>query len=217
MTVLPCPPRCVWIIFSHTHTGMGRIIRTFTGGEYNHVSVCLDGDLEQVYSFARYQVNAPLAGGFVHESPERLLDGGLDTPVEIYAVPLSGARYGFIRQRISQCCEMKRGRLLYNSFGAALSVLGLRLRLPNAYTCLDFAAELLGEGAVCTIPELRQKLTPYFAYQGGLRALCLPILRRRKLMDPYFSPYSHPRILWETFCHFARLTLRFSLLLSLFF
>ncbi|MGI5894480.1 MAG: hypothetical protein ACOX6P_07785 [Candidatus Merdivicinus sp.] len=207
----------IWVIFSRTHTGMGKLIRTVTGAEYNHVSVCLNGDLGKVYSFARYRVNSPLAGGFVHESPERLLWGGLDTEVEIYAIPLTGAGYQRISERIGQCCAMEHGRLLYNSFGAALSALGLRFFVPNAYTCLDFASELLGQENITSIPQLRQRLQPHLAYQGGLRKLCLPLLRApKRVPDPYFECRTHQQVIGDTIRHFLHLSIRVALVLSFF-
>ena len=35
----------LYVMFSHTNTGMGRMIRAVTGSSYNHVSISLRPDL----------------------------------------------------------------------------------------------------------------------------------------------------------------------------
>ena len=58
----------VYIVFSATPTGMGRLIRKATRNRYNHVSLSLSRDIHKMYTFARLHRTIPLYGGFVVES-----------------------------------------------------------------------------------------------------------------------------------------------------
>ena len=58
----------IYIVFSSTPTGMGRLIRLATRNQYNHVSLSFESDIQKLYSFARYHRTIPLYGGFVVES-----------------------------------------------------------------------------------------------------------------------------------------------------
>ena len=55
----------LYVMFSHTNTGMGRMIRAVTGSSYNHVSISLRPDLAVCYSFARRNKHNALAGGWL--------------------------------------------------------------------------------------------------------------------------------------------------------
>ena len=78
----------LYVMFSHTNTGMGRMIRAVTGSSYNHVSISLRPDLAVCYSFARRNKHNALAGGFVAEDAGRLCDEG-DIRVRVCRVPVT--------------------------------------------------------------------------------------------------------------------------------
>ena len=80
--------RSVYIMVSRTDTRIARMIRAATHYPYNHVSVTLDPALDRWYSFARYHRDAPLYGGFVAETPARLLSGQGDAPVRVFRVDI---------------------------------------------------------------------------------------------------------------------------------
>ena len=50
----------VYIVFSATPTGTGRLIRKATRNQYNHVSLSLNRDIRKMYSFARIHRAIPL-------------------------------------------------------------------------------------------------------------------------------------------------------------
>lgn len=59
--------RNVYIVVTRTNTIPSRVIRIYTGSPYNHVSLTLDGRLEDMVSFGRLHPFTPVPGGFVHE------------------------------------------------------------------------------------------------------------------------------------------------------
>ena len=59
----------LYIVISQTGTLLSRILKALTGAEYNHASISLSEDLEEMYSFGRRYPYNPFWGGFVMESP----------------------------------------------------------------------------------------------------------------------------------------------------
>ena len=57
----------IYIILTHTGTVLSRIIKIYTKDEFSHVSIALDKDLKQMYSFGRLNPYNPFIGGFIHE------------------------------------------------------------------------------------------------------------------------------------------------------
>ena len=59
----------IYIILTHSGSLLSKAIKTVKKYEYTHVSIALDKELHQMYSFGRlYPYNA-FIGGFVQESP----------------------------------------------------------------------------------------------------------------------------------------------------
>ena len=80
--------RQLYILVSQTQTGIARMIRNVSGYPYNHVSVTMDPSFQRWYSFARYVQDAPLYGGLVSESPQRLCAPDGDILVRAYRVEI---------------------------------------------------------------------------------------------------------------------------------
>ena len=57
----------LYITLTHTGTLLSRIIKVFTKDEFSHISIALDEELEEMYSFGRLHAYNPFWGGFVHD------------------------------------------------------------------------------------------------------------------------------------------------------
>lgn len=164
--------RPLYVMASQTDTGIAKLIRTVTKYPYNHVSVTLDPSLGSWYSFARYVQDAPLYGGFIRETPARLLGRRGDTHVRIFRVNIPEESAKALESLLPLAGRRDSG-LIYNHFDAAASALGGRIPVPGCYTCLSFACSVLGR-EFRTIKELCDELTPLEMYAGPLAALSLP-------------------------------------------
>ena len=174
--------RSLYIMLSRTDTRMGRFIRTCSNYPYNHVSLTLDPTFRTWYSFARYHHNAPFYSGFIREPVERFLADKENISVRVFRIEIPVER----ARRIEQLC-LQAGRpetrLMYNYFDAAVSVLGKKIAIAGAYTCLSFACAILGR-QYRRISDLDAALTPYLLYDGDLDAL-VPDNGQRS--DTYFQ------------------------------
>ena len=52
-------------------TILSRIVKCYTRKEYSHVSIALDENLEEMYSFGRINPYVAFIGGFVHEQIDK--------------------------------------------------------------------------------------------------------------------------------------------------
>jgi hypothetical protein len=189
----------LYIMLSRTGTGMGKVIRLFTHCRYNHVSLTLASDLRSFVSFARYTKGVALAGGFVRETVERFLSDNQPVPVCIFRVEISPERYKQLNSLFSMA-ESKTD-LIYNSLGALLSTWHLLFHIPGAYTCLEFAAAVLGM-PFRSLQELQAYLQPNEIFQGNLNDLVQDNADRS---DGYFTRRGFLRGTADTVVHFTRL------------
>lgn len=160
----------LYVILSHTTTGMGKLIRTFTRSQYNHVSLTLNEDLSGIVSFARVCIDTPLRGGYVTEPAERFLYTGEPVPVRIFRVDISEEKAQRLQNLFLLAGQQDRG-LLYNHFAAFTTLLHLPCHICGAYTCLSFASAVLGK-SYRTLQELEQDLAPFEIFHGDLRQRC---------------------------------------------
>lgn len=175
--------RTLFILVSQTNTGIAKLIRGVSGYPYNHVSVTLDPSLDRWYSFARYVQDAPLYGGLVSESVQRLCgpDGDIDVRMYRVEIPEQKARE---LERLLPLADKPESGLIYNHFDAVACACGFRLPLPRCHTCLSFACEILDQQHV-SIESLCTALAPQLFYEGSLRQLVsVPDSRE----DGYFAP-----------------------------
>lgn len=199
--------RPVYIMASHTDTGIARMIRAVTHYPYNHVSLTLDPKLDSWYSFARYTQDAPLYGGFIHESPARLLGQRGDTQVRIFRVDIPEKSAAELEALLPLAGQRDSG-LIYNHFDAIASALGSRVPVPGCYTCLSFACHVLGRDSR-SIEALCEELSSCEIYEGSLAELLQQEASRE---DEYYAHMGLLRgsghsaallglLLYRTLCH----------------
>lgn len=189
----------LYLMLSRTNTGMGKIIRRYTGATYNHVSMTLDPSLRSFVSFARYVEDVPLVGGYIREPAERFLcvDGPLS--VRIFRLELDEQRERELASLFAYAGDRSTG-LLYDSLSALIS----RWHIPGCYTCLGFAAKVLGR-PFHSLQELERYLEPYEFFRGDLRELVTDSGDRS---DPFFIHRGLIRGTGDTLLHFGRLLAR---------
>ena len=159
----------LYVMISHTDTGVGKLIRMITGFPYNHVCVTLDPSFRNWISFARYIQDTPLYGGFIREPVERYLAKGERIDVRIFALDISPEKYESLQQLFSLAGKQDP-RLRYDLFSLVTLVAGIHLPIPGAYTCLGFANKLL-DTQHKSIRSLNAHLDPYLFYEGSLADL----------------------------------------------
>ena len=84
----------IYIILTHTGTILSHIIRYWTKDEFSHVSIALDADLEEMYSFGRLNPYNPFIGSFVHEHINKgTFKRFKKTQAEVYSIFVTDEQY----------------------------------------------------------------------------------------------------------------------------
>lgn len=132
----------LYLIFSVTPFKTGTFIRAMTHWQYNHVAVAFDKDLKEMYTFARYYRSVPLYGGFVRDSKERYIYKKKTAYVKICEVPVREDGYRLVKDYIDAINDYP-AEYIYNIFSAITVPLKKRVLIRNAFTCAEFAIQIL--------------------------------------------------------------------------
>lgn len=147
----------VYLLFTNTGTLLTKTIGLYTRAEYNHVSIALDPNLEEVYSFGRKQLHNPFLGGFVRESTHEAFFQKADC--SIYACAVSPEQ----KQKLQEILTAFKNRKDYYQYNL-LGLIGVLINLPiprsNAYFCSQFVAYLLTEAEIVTFDKPPELITP---------------------------------------------------------
>ena len=200
----------IYIVFSATPTGMGRIIRKATRNRYNHVSLSLSQDIHKMYSFARLHRAIPLYGGFVAESILRYQSFAGEAKVKICRVEVPEPRFTYLRNYLERLWS-EREEYIYNTPAALASLIHLRPAISKAYTCVTFVQGILAryglagvtETDIPTVRALERRLAPYTVYEGPA-----PASSQDWGEDAYPVQTTTRYAVYTTARHFGRLALR---------
>lgn len=136
--------KSIYVVFSNTPCRIGKLIRSLTGEQYNHVSIALDRDLSRMYSFARRYYRTPLYGGFVKESLSRYHADCKPALCMICAVPVSIAQYTALEAHLDEMHSHKE-QYLYNYLSALTFLFRKRVHVRDARLCVEFVSDTLSQ------------------------------------------------------------------------
>ncbi len=196
--------KAIFVILTHTNTSMGGLSRLFSKGYYNHASIAFTDSLSKMYSFSRYYVNTPLAGGFVVERPERYLSSEEPTPMKLYMLPADNGDYNAIRRKLRTFIDTK-DKKIYNTYGDWASSFGKKKKIKDAYTSVEFISELLDIKDVNTVGELEKVLEHYRIYTGTMEKY---LHGEYECDTEYYERQSLGKVIYGTASHYAKLTKR---------
>lgn len=145
----------IYIILTYTGTFLSRIIKFYTKDEFSHVSIALDKELQQMYSFGRLNPYNPFWGGFVHEG----IDKGTfkrfkKTTAKIYSLEIEDEQYEKIKCAIYNIKKLKK-KYKFNIWG--LFAVGFKIKIKKDYSfyCAEFVKYVLDEANVkAQLPEI---------------------------------------------------------------
>ena len=193
----------IYLLLTDTGTVLNTAIKKYTRKPYNHISLALDHQLTQVYSFARKKVYNPFFGGFVQEDvTTQLLNEAF---CEVYSLEVTPFQYNQLQFMMSQF-EQDKDQYKYNFLGLLAIVLHQDFDRDNAYFCSQFVAHVLKEADVIlhdkaphltTPDDFRQLEQMELVYEGRVQEYLLSV-------NPEFD-LSKEGSLIETLHHFYKL------------
>lgn len=150
----------IYIILTYTGTILSKIIKNYTKDEFAHVSIALDEDLTQMYSFGRLNAYNPFIGSFVHEG----IDIGTfkrfkKTRARIYSLTISEEKYQKLQKKI-QYFEDNKAKYKFNFKGLACVGINVRIMKKNNFYCAEFVKHIMKSSGILEVNNLPELIKP---------------------------------------------------------
>ena len=145
----------VYIVLTHTGTILSRVIKIYTKDEFSHVSISLDEELEEMYSFGRLNPNNPFIGGFVHESIHNgTFKRFFNTKAKIFLLNITEEQYEKVKYNIRKIEENKE-KYTFNILGLFAAGFNKKIQKEHSFYCAEFVRALLQEAYInLDLPEI---------------------------------------------------------------
>lgn len=149
----------IYLLFTRTASLGSSAIKLFSDTPYTHVSLCLDLDSNEFYSFARKYQYLVFPGGFV---TEHLNQGNLkrfeNNPCALFKIKISDKKYNILKENIQYM--LKHNDYEYNLLGVISFYLGKPLERNKHYFCSEFVSDALSQAGVIKLEKSRALYSP---------------------------------------------------------
>ena len=171
----------IYIILTHTGTILSKIIRCWTKDEFSHISIALDADLEEMYSFGRLNPYNPFWGSFIHEYINKgTFKRFKNTRTEVYSIFVTDEQYEKAKKTIAYF-ENNKHKYKFNILGLACVSINKKITRKNTFYCAEFVKHILKVSGITQVNELPQIIRPEnFKQLQGLRIEYEGLLRKYK-------------------------------------
>lgn len=145
----------IYLILTRTGTILSNIILTYTRGNFSHVSISLDKELNQMYSFGRLNAYNPFIGGFVHEGINRgTFKRFKKTDACIYSLEITEEEYKKIKENIQEIKKSKES-YKFNLIGLFAVCISKKVEQEQSFYCAEFVKYVLENSGIKTnLPEI---------------------------------------------------------------
>ena len=138
----------IYIVLTHTGTILSNIIKKYTKHTYTHVSISLDKELNELYSFGRLNPYNAFLGGFVKEGINiGTFKRFKNTKTEIYELEVDDLQQEKIRNIIN-IMKSRKNRYKFNTLGLILVSINKKIIRKNTFYCAEFVRYLLKRAGI---------------------------------------------------------------------
>ncbi|MDX9916481.1 MAG: hypothetical protein RBT15_00525 [Gudongella sp.] len=133
----------IYILLSHSGSMFSRAINIYTKDPYTHVSVSLDRDLNELYSFGRLRPYNPVLAGFVRED---VVNGTYrrfpNTTCALFSLKVSKEQHDMLVEQLERF-KRESNKYGYNFLGVVSAMFNHPLSRQYNYFCSQFVSEVL--------------------------------------------------------------------------
>lgn len=171
----------IYVVLIESYTGLGKLLKKFTGYRYEHIAVSLDKSLTEYYSYSRRQHHHPFNAGFMKEYRDYYaFEEYRKFYAKVFAIPVDNERLARIKDFIRKCGEDKEQ--MFNLFAMITTPVIHGFRLYKAHNCMDFTAKVIELTGVpldkpyykYSIPDIEQLLDYLPHKEGYIRRIDSP-------------------------------------------
>lgn len=145
----------IYIVLTYTGSILSKIVKMYTRREFSHVSIALDEDLQEMYSFGRTFAFCPFIAGFVHEQPNKgTFKRFKKTKTRVYSLEVPDNKYEKVLEIIKDFKENKK-QYSFNIIGLACVVIHLKFKREKSFYCAEFVKYVLEQSQIKdSLPDL---------------------------------------------------------------
>lgn len=147
----------IYLLLTDTNSVLSSMIGVVTHKQYNHISISLDKELTEVYSFGRIRPNNPFNGGFVKE--DTTSDFYSRAFCRVYELEVNDEQYIQLETFI-RSFESRANMYSYNLLGLVTAALHIEWNRPNVFFCSEFVAHALIESSILETDQPPSTTTP---------------------------------------------------------
>lgn len=173
--------KTIYIVLTYTGTALARIIKIYTKDQFSHVSIALDDELKEMYSFGRINAYNPFWGSFIHEE----IDKGTfkrfkNTKTEVYSLNITDEQYEKMKKTIIYFVE-NRKKYRFNFIGLACVSINKKIKRKNRFYCAEFVKHILKVSGISESNKLPELIKPEdFKKLNGIKLEYKGLLRKYK-------------------------------------
>ena len=168
----------IYVVLIESYTGLGILLKKFTGYRYEHIAVSLDKSLKEFYSFSRKQHHHPFKAGFMKEYRDYYaFEEYQKFYSKIFAIPVTDEQYYDIKKFIDRL--LNDDEQIFNLFAMLTTPIIHGFRVYKAHNCMDFTARVIEMAGVklnkpfykYDIPDIEKLLNGYPMKEGYVKRL----------------------------------------------
>ena len=133
----------IYILLSHSGSIFSRAINMYTRAPYTHVSIALDKDLKELYSFGRLKPYNPIFGGFIKED---IINGTYGrfpkTRCKLYSLRVNEIQYKKLVMELNKF-KKEANKYGYNFLGLIGAMFNHPIQRRYNYFCSQFVSQIL--------------------------------------------------------------------------
>lgn len=144
----------IYIVLTYTGTILSKIVKVYTRREFSHVSIALDEDLKEMYSFGRINAYNPFWVGFVHEDVNKgTFKRFKKTKARVYSLTVKDEQYEKVKEVIR---DIQNNKLDYNFniLGLLGVVINYKVKRERYFYCAEFVKYVLEQSNICYLPDI---------------------------------------------------------------
>lgn len=133
----------IYLVLTHTGTVLSNIVKFYTKKKYTHISIGLDSELNELYSFGRLNPYNAFVGGFVHEKLNKGTFARFsNTMGAVYSLKVTDEQYKSIVSTIQHIKENK-DKYKFNIIGLFFVSINKKYQKEDTFYCAEFVKYIL--------------------------------------------------------------------------
>ncbi len=137
----------IYIIFSYTGTYFSTFLKYILGEKYVHVSISIDENLKEVYSFGRKNPKRMFPCGFVKEDMKLITSFFQGAICQIYELPITRKEYHQLRRELKKYKDYQN-EYHYNIKGLVHIKFNRIYHRSHHFVCSQFVGKILSDSKI---------------------------------------------------------------------